>query len=107
MTIVATTPTAYESGEIPGQFTVTRTGSTAAAMTVAYDVATGSGEAVPGTDYTGLSTMMDYGTLTIPAGASQAEITITPVDEQIFGGTKAVTLSLTTEMMGGGRRAIN
>ena len=102
VTIVATTPTAYESGQIPGQFTVTRTGSTVAAMTVAYDVATGSGEAVPGTDYTGLSTMMDYGTLTIPAGASQAEITITPIDEQIFGGTKAVTLSLTTEMMGGG-----
>ena len=104
-TIVATTNTAYESGQVPGLFTVTRTGSTATAMTVAYTVATGSGEAVSGTDYTGLpgyQSMMDWGSLTIPAGASQAQITITPVDEQIFGGTKAVTLSLTTYMMGGG-----
>ena len=105
ISIVATTPTAYESGQIPGQFTVTRTGSTAAAMTVAYTVATGSGEAVSGTDYTGLpgyEQMMDYGSVTIPAGATQAEITIAPIDEQIFGGTKAVTLSLTTYMMYGG-----
>ena len=37
-----------------------------------------------------------------PGRREPGEIAITPVDEQIFGGTKAVTLSLTTEMMGGG-----
>ena len=76
-------------------------------MTVAYTVATGTGEAVPGTDYESVCNMMDWGSVTIPAGASQAQIAITPIDEQIFGGTKAVTLSLTTEMMGGGSAGIS
>ena len=73
---------------------MTRSGDTSDALGVGYSV-TGSG--VSGTDYSGLpdfDSSTGQGLLVIPAGASQAEISITPIDEQIYGGTKAVTLDL-------------
>ena len=60
VTLAATTGTATEAGPVPGVFTVTRTGSTAAALAVSYTV---GGTATAGSDYTALS-----GSVTIAAG---------------------------------------
>lgn len=49
VTIVATDPTATEAGPTTGFFTVSRTGSTAAALTVSYTV---GGTATAGSDFT-------------------------------------------------------
>ena len=73
VTLAATTGTATEAGPVPGVFTVTRTGSTAAALTVSYTV---GGTATAGSDYTALS-----GSVTIAAGAASATIAVTPVDD--------------------------
>ena len=97
LTLAATTATAYEYGQTPGQFTLTRSGDTAPALTVTYALAAGTGDALSGTDFTGLpnfNASTDQGWITIPAGASQAQITVTPIDEQIQSGSKAVTLTL-------------
>ncbi len=69
ISIVASDPTA--GGADHGQFTVTRTGSTAADLAVAYTV---SGTAIPGTDYAALS-----GTVTLPAGSASATIDLAPL----------------------------
>src|SRR5581483_5642435 len=73
VTIAATDADASEGGPNPGVFTVTRTGSTAVAVTVNYVV---TGTAARGADYTALS-----GSVTIPAGATTATITVTPIDD--------------------------
>ena len=62
--IAATTPNAYESGPQNGVFTVTRSGSTASAMTVNYTI---SGTAVNGTNYSAIAS-----SVTIPSGQSSA-----------------------------------
>ncbi len=72
VTVVANQPHATETGSQVGQFTVSRTGSTAAALTVSYTL---SGTATNGVDYQQLS-----GAVTIPAGASAAPVTVTPLD---------------------------
>ena len=59
----------------PGEFTITRTGPTAAALAVRYAL---GGEAVNGVDYAALD-----GALTIPAGASSARVKIVPVDDKV------------------------
>lgn len=70
--VVATDATAAE-GETPtntGTFTITRSGDTTTALTVAYTL---GGTAINGVDYSELS-----GTVEIPAGQTSATITITP-----------------------------
>ena len=71
VTIVASDPDASEIGPDTGTFTVTRTDGTNSDLTVFYHV---GGTAKPGRDYQALS-----GHLTIPAGASSADITLTPI----------------------------
>jgi hypothetical protein len=61
VTIIASKPTSDESGNNPGEFTVTRTGSTFLPLTVSYGV---GGSAVNGFDYPPL-----LGTVTFPSGA--------------------------------------
>ena len=75
LTVVATDAAAAEAASDPGVFTVTRTGSTAAALTVNYGI---TGSALHGTDYVALP-----GVLTIPAGSSVGTIVITPIDDGI------------------------
>jgi hypothetical protein len=90
--ITATQPSASEvpAGSSPGVFTVTRQGPTANPLTVHYTV---GGSAIPGTDYVSLS-----GSVTIPAGASSATITVSPLDD---GGTneydESVNVFLTSD----------
>jgi Concanavalin A-like lectin/glucanases superfamily/PA14 domain/Bacterial lectin/Immunoglobulin I-set domain len=69
---VATVPTTGLKNSPPGVFTLTRTGSTAASLTVLYTL---GGTATNGVAYTNLS-----GSVTIPAGTNSAQVFVTPND---------------------------
>lgn len=86
VTIEATVPETEEGGE-PGEFTVTRTGSTAAALTVFYSV---SGTATPDVDYTALS-----GMVTILAGQATATIDVTALTDIEVEEVETVIATLT------------
>lgn len=90
VTIAATDASAAETGgQIPntGTFTITRSGSTAAALTVSYTVA---GTATNGIDYNALT-----GTVTIPAGQASTTIVISPVnDANATEGNESVVVTL-------------
>ena len=87
VTIAATDASASEAGPTTGVFTLTRNGSTAAALTVNYTV---GGTATAGSDYTALA-----GSVQIPAGALTATATVTPIDDLLVetGETVVATLS--------------
>jgi serine protease len=85
VSIAATDATATEGGDT-GVFTVTRAGSTTAAITVAYGL---SGSATVGTDYATLS-----GTVSIPAGQTTATITVTPTDDTTVESSETVVATL-------------
>jgi len=90
VTIAATDAEAAETnpGQTanPGRFTLTRTGSTANALTVNYTI---SGTATNGTDYKNLS-----GTVTFAAGSSTAFIDINPLDDSLVEDPETVVLTL-------------
>jgi hypothetical protein len=88
VSISATDSSASEASSNTGQFTVTRSGSATNPMTVIYTV---TGTATPGSDYTALS-----GTVTIPAGASVANITVTPKDDSVFESLETVIATIST-----------
>jgi hypothetical protein len=90
VSIQAIDATASEAGSNPGTFRITRTGDTSSALTVNYAIATGTGQATNGTDYTPSLA----GTTTIAAGQSFGDITITPVDDTTVEGSETVTLTL-------------
>ena len=90
VTIAATDANAAEAATDAGTFRITRTGSTANALTVNYTVATGAGQAV-GADYTPALT----GLVAIAAGQAFADITITPVNDLLIEGSETVTINLT------------
>ena len=73
VTIVASDPSASEIGPDTGTFTVSRTGPTNNDLLVFYHA---DGTAAPGVDYQALP-----GHVTIPAGASAADITVTPISD--------------------------
>ncbi|HEY7516666.1 MAG TPA: Calx-beta domain-containing protein [Methylomirabilota bacterium] len=84
--ITATDPSATEAGLTTGTFTVTRTGTSTATLTVKYTV---SGTATSGSDYSALP-----GSVTIPAGATSATITVKPVNDTLMESPETVTLTL-------------
>jgi uncharacterized protein (DUF1800 family) len=86
VTIAATDPSADTSGGNTGTFTISRTGDTTSALVVNYLV---SGSAVNGLDYQGLA-----GTVTIPAYASSAQVTVTPNPTLNPASTGTVVLTL-------------
>ncbi len=88
VTVAATDPNASEPGTDTGEFTVTRTGITKAALAVKYTL---GGSATKGTDYQSLT-----GSVTIPIGASSAVIKVTPIDDTEFEGPETVVLTLST-----------
>src|SRR5439155_775016 len=88
ITIVATDASASEVGPNTGTFTVTRTGGDqSGALTVFFNTPTGS--ASSGTDYTALPA-----SVTIPAGASTAPVTFTPILDASVEGTETVILTV-------------
>ena len=88
VSIVANLPNAAEGGA-SGQFTVSRTGPTATALTVNYSL-TGS-TATNGTDYTAIAT-----SVTIPVGQSSAVINVAPIQDALNEGTETVIVTLST-----------
>ena len=86
VSIAATDDAAAEPGTDTGTFTVTRTGSTSSALTVAYGI---SGSATNGTDYQTVPAGV-----VIPAGSSSATIVIGPLDDNANEGAESVVLTL-------------
>jgi regulation of enolase protein 1 (concanavalin A-like superfamily) len=85
VTIVASQPNATESGTA-GQFTISRTGLTTSALTVSLSR---SGTATSGTDFTALPT-----TVTIPIGATDAVVKVSPIQDTLVEGPETVILSV-------------
>ncbi len=86
VTIAASDANAAEAGSDPGTFTISRTGSTTAALTVYYSVS-------------GTASSADYqpslpGSVQIPAGQASATITITPVDDPEGEGNETIKVTL-------------
>ncbi|MEB3219001.1 MAG: ExeM/NucH family extracellular endonuclease, partial [Nostocales cyanobacterium 94392] len=86
VSITASDANAAEAGTDTGTFTISRTGDTDSALNVSYNIA---GTATNGTDYTSLTSPV-----TIPAGESSVDITITPVVDSDVEGNETVTLTL-------------
>jgi len=79
-----------ENSGVPVTLTFTRTGSTAAVLSVPYTVAATS-TATSATDYTALS-----GTVNIPIGASSASINVTPLDDAEPEAAESVNVTIAT-----------
>jgi len=86
VTVTASDANAAEPGTT-GTFTISRTGSTAAALPVNYAL---NGTADNGTDYETLS-----GSVTISSGSSSTSITLTPIDDSSVEGNETAILTLT------------
>src|SRR5205809_97369 len=89
VSVAATDPEASEPGADPGTFTLSRSGSMASALTVRYSL---SGSAANGIDYQSLPT-----SVTIPAGAASATVTVTPIDDSQVEGDETVVLTLSQD----------
>lgn len=85
VSVEASIPVASEAGEA-GQFKITRTGTTTAALTVNFTV---TGTATAGSDYTALGA-----SVVVPAGQREALLTVTPNDDAIYEGDETVQLNL-------------
>jgi hypothetical protein len=88
--VTATAASASEAGPVPGSFTFTRTGSTAAPMTVNYRF---SGTATKWDDYRRSQGDIPE-SIVIPAGASSATLTIVPVVDAQAESTESVILTV-------------
>ncbi|MFM8892799.1 MAG: Calx-beta domain-containing protein, partial [Planctomycetia bacterium] len=77
---------ASEAGADPAVIRFTRIGATADPLTVLYSVA---GTATPGADFAALA-----GSATFAAGATECDVTITPVDDTLVEATETVTVTL-------------
>ncbi|HKS37791.1 MAG TPA: S8 family serine peptidase, partial [Verrucomicrobiae bacterium] len=86
VTVVVSDSSAAEAGSDSGTFVVTRTGGTTSALTVNYSM---GGNAANGTDYNPLQT-----SVTIPAGAASATVTVTPADDSAVEGAETAILTI-------------
>ena len=88
--VAATTPAAAvacgTNPAVPGKFTVSRNANTNVAFVVWYSL---GGSAINGVDYTQVSNAV-----VIPAGASSADVTITPLPGRAVAATETVELTL-------------
>lgn len=85
VSIAATDGEGAEEGGDPMEFTVTRTGATANALTV---MLTPSGTATAGSDYPGINSVV------IPSGQTSAKVTIVPVDDVGIESTEECTITI-------------
>jgi Zn-dependent metalloprotease len=86
--VAATAATAMEGVASTGTFTLTRTGSTVAALPVQFVL---TGTAGNGTDYFGTSL-----SATIAAGSATTTVTIAPLNDSLVEGDETVILTLAT-----------
>ena len=92
VTVVATMDRASERGQKPGAFTFTRAGNTTDPLPIVYAL---SGTATKWNDYRRPEGDMPE-SLTIPAGAASAVLTIVPVDDKELEGPESVVLTIST-----------
>ena len=88
VSVTTTDSSAAEQDSDPGEFTVTRSGSTSGDLVVNYSM---SG-ADNGTDYNLLS-----GSVTIASGSSSATVQVVPIDDAFSEGNENVTLTLVAD----------
>jgi len=89
----ATDATAQEATADTGALTVVRSGDTVSALDVNFEIASGAGQAMPGTRYS----LVPAGLIaTIPAGAASTTIVVSPLADTSVRGTETVTLNLAT-----------
>ncbi|MBX3744483.1 MAG: PKD domain-containing protein [Verrucomicrobiae bacterium] len=84
--VVASNPVTAEGSDIPGRFTIERTGRTNTAQTVLFHL---SGSASPGSDYLDVPRFV-----TLPPGRLTAEVLIVPIDDPIAEYRENVVLTL-------------
>jgi uncharacterized protein YjiK len=89
VSVVASDAIASEIGPDPGTFRFTRTGSTINQLTVNFTLASGAGFASSG-DFTPALTSV----VTIPAGQSFVDVTLTPVADNVLEGTETLQLTI-------------
>jgi hypothetical protein len=90
VSVLATVPTTALQSAPPGVFTVTRTGSTAAPLTVDYAL---GGTATNGVNYTNLS-----GSVVIAAGNASAQVFVQPISFSFTDLQRTVVLSLSSSV---------
>lgn len=88
VTAVASDATAAETGADPGNFEIFRTGDTSIPLTVFFSL---NGTAVNGADYEPLPELV-----TLPAGASSADLVVVPIDDADPEGDETAILALTS-----------
>ncbi len=86
VTLTASDNTASEPGSDTGTYTFSRTGSTAAPLTVYFSV---GGTAINGADYSTIDN-----TFIIPGGSASATLTITPLNDAVLESSERVTVTL-------------
>lgn len=86
--VVASDGTASEPGTNTGTFTFTRDAAWGP-LTVTYTVATGAGNATPGSDYTALP-----GTVSFPAGVATKTVLVTPKNDTTHESDEKVTVTI-------------
>jgi hypothetical protein len=87
--ISASDPSAAEDGPNSGAFTITRSGSMAAPLSVQYSV---GGTATSGSDYSSLP-----GLVMIPAGQASTTITLVPIDDPTAEASETVVVTLSAD----------
>ncbi len=88
VTVTARDATAAETGPDPGVFRISRTGDTDPDLRVYFAM---KGTATNSQDYPLIRTNFPR---TIPAGASYADVTVTPIDDSVYEGDETVILEI-------------
>lgn len=86
VSVTATDASASEAGSDTGTFTLTRSGSTTAALDVTIAM---SGTGVNGSAYQSIGT-----TVSFAAGSATATVTLTPIDDSTVNGSRSATLTV-------------
>ena len=89
VTVSASDATAAEAASDPGEFTISRTGSSTTPLTVRFTL---GGTAGNGTDYQSLSL-----TATIPAGAISVRVRVIPINDSAVEPPETVVLTLQSD----------
>ncbi len=90
VTVIADDSEAAEEGPDTGTFTINRIGDTTSALDVYFSI---GGTATPTSDYT----LSRSSPVTIPAGQSSVTVTLTPIDDTVFGEREETVILTITE----------
>jgi hypothetical protein len=89
VTVAATDGTATETGPTTGTYRISRTGATTSSLSVYFTM---GGTAQNGVDYNTITSPV-----TIPAGASSVNVTLTPIDDAVYEGSETAILTISAD----------